>query len=203
MKTQIVIIGGGEWFDTRKKYLNFLKKLPFDPYEERPKGWKENLEEDLGRRYEVIRVRMPNPLNAKYDEWKIHFDKVVPYVEAGSIVVGHSLGGLFLAKYLNENRMLRPLRGAIFVSPPYRKKGDKDLIDFQFSGHKKFQQEVPELHVIQGSEDKIVPTEDSSEYVYNVKNAKGLLIVGREHFIFEEHFPELVKIIKEMVKNYQ
>lgn len=201
MKTQIVIIGGGEWFATRKEYLKFLKGLPFDPYEERPKGWKENLEEDLGSRYEVLRVRMPNPLNAKYDEWKIHFDKVNPYIEAGAIVVCHSLGGLFLAKYLNENTLHRPLLGTIFVSAPYRKKGEDDLVDFQFVSHRRFQEQSGKFIVIQGSEDDIVPNEDSTRYVSNVKEAWGQVIVGKGHFIFEEHFPELVTLIKEIVKN--
>src|SRR3989344_3659970 len=105
MKTQIVVIHGGDTFDTYEQYLSFLKnyKIDFERFRENKKDWKATLAEKLGENYEVISHSMPNKRNAKYIEWKIWFEKFIPFLNPEVILVGHSLGGAFLAKYFSEN----------------------------------------------------------------------------------------------------
>ena len=45
---------------------------------------------------------MPNKQNAAYDEWSIWFEKYFAYLKDDVILIGWSLGGMFLAKYLSD-----------------------------------------------------------------------------------------------------
>ena len=105
MKKQVVVIHGADTFDTYEDSLKFLRNFEIDSLEYfKGKNWKTSLQERLGDEFEVISPRMPNTLNAKYLEWKIWFEKLVPLLNEEVILIGHSLGGTFLAKYLAENK---------------------------------------------------------------------------------------------------
>lgn len=106
MMKQIVVIGGGDAFPTYDAYLSFLKNFKaenIDYFKETP-NWKSSLQEVLGDEYEVLAPRMPNKSNAKYVEWEIWFEKMFPFLNGEVILVGHSLGASFLAKYLSEEQ---------------------------------------------------------------------------------------------------
>ena len=101
MPQQIIVIHGGHSFKNYKTYLSYLKnkQIDFERYKSNKVGWKKSLIKDLGRGYEVILPDMPNKANAKYLEWKIWFKKFIPHLKSKVILIGHSLGGIFLAKY--------------------------------------------------------------------------------------------------------
>src|SRR3989338_2804562 len=103
MKTQVVVIHGGDAFSTHEEYLRFLKDFPLTIERVRPKrDWKSFLPEVLGEEYDVLAPIMPNKTNAQFSEWCLWFEKMFPFLEDDVILVGHSLGGMFLAKYLTE-----------------------------------------------------------------------------------------------------
>src|SRR4051812_10882369 len=106
MKKQVVVIHGGDTFGTYEEYIAFLKDFAIDSLEYFMKmGWKDTLQESLGGAYQVILPKMPNKINAKYVEWKVWFEKLLPLLNNEIILIGHSLGGTFLAKYLSENKL--------------------------------------------------------------------------------------------------
>src|SRR3990167_84565 len=116
MKKQVVVIHGGDTFETYEKYLDFLCNYEIDSLDYfKHKGWKSILQEKLGDDFEVIRPQMPNKINAKYLEWRIWFEKLVPLLNPEVILIGHSLGGIFLAKYLSENNFPKKIRGVFLV----------------------------------------------------------------------------------------
>lgn len=200
--TQVVVIGGGEHFPDRTEYLKFLTEMKIDPLEAKTKGWKGNLQEDLGEKFEVLRIGMPSPLNAKYDEWKIWFEKYVPFFQPGVILVGHSLGALFLVKYLNEEAPLSvPVKGTFLVATPYAKIGGTHSLDeFAWSGVtylQNFKERAGTVYFYQGRKDDIVPSSDYDQYRLLVKTTPRLF-PERGHFIFDEHLPELVRDIKNL-----
>ncbi len=105
MKKQIVIIHGGETFDNYEDYLNYLKNYDISRVFEKEvvgdgKRWKDNLDDDLNNEFEIFKLSMPSPRNAKYLEWKIWFEKYLPYLRDDVILIGHSLGGIFFGKIL-------------------------------------------------------------------------------------------------------
>ena len=66
MKQQIVFIHGGMAFSKYENFLAYLKTVKLDdPFAERPKRWRDTLQEALGEAYEVYFPAMPNKQNAK------------------------------------------------------------------------------------------------------------------------------------------
>src|SRR3989338_8058268 len=102
-KTQIILIHGGMTFKNKKDYLSYLKTRKIS-IEKKIKWSDDYLDKKLGKHFEIIRLSMPLKENAKYREWKIHFERYFPYFGNNLILVGSSLGGIFLAKYLSEHK---------------------------------------------------------------------------------------------------
>ena len=102
-KTQILLIHGGETFRNQKDYLNYLKNRTIS-IKKRVRWSQEYLDKELGKKFEIIRPRMPLQENAKYSDWKIFFERHMPLLRNNIILIGNSLGGIFLAKYLSENK---------------------------------------------------------------------------------------------------
>lgn len=71
---------------------------------------------------------MPNGNNAQYIEWKIWFERLLPFLNDGVILIGHSLGGIFLAKYLSENNFSIKVRAAILIAAPFDALGMKESL---------------------------------------------------------------------------
>src|SRR3989344_2355919 len=121
MKRQIVVIHGGDIFATQDEYINFLRnyEINIERYKTGVDDWKPWLREILGNEYEVILPVMPNKTNARFEEWKLWFEKLLPFLNDEVILIGHSLGGSFLAKYLSENNFSKKIRGIFLVSACY------------------------------------------------------------------------------------
>ena len=95
MKQQILVIHGGNAFDTYAEYLDNLKIKEVTLEKIRARDWKRTLADKLGQDYDVISPMMPNGQNAKYIEWKIWFEKIFSLFDDGAILIGHSLGASF------------------------------------------------------------------------------------------------------------
>lgn len=159
MKKQVVIIHGGDTFDTYKEYLAYLKSVRLDFIQPKKRGWKDTLGEKLGRRFDVVAPKMPSKLNAKYLEWKIWFERFVPYLKDGVVLIGHSLGGVFLVKYLSENKFKKKIKATFLIAVPYDDKNSKNsLASFKLlqklSG---FEKQAGEIHLFYSQNDPYVP----------------------------------------------
>jgi hypothetical protein len=212
MKKQVVVIHGGNIFKTYRAYLTYLKSYKLDFKKLKTGGWKENLKNGLGKNFEVILLKMPNPLNARYKEWKIMFEKLRPFLKSNLILVGHSLGGIFLVKYLSENRFPRKILATLLVAPPFGavrgKFSDvnvKDgrgagyyLADFIFSKDlSKFQKQGGEIRFYFSKNDPIVPFAEAVKYKKVLLKAKLVVFKNKKHFN-QTKFPELIKDIKKL-----
>lgn len=197
MKKQVVVIHGGKTYRTYKEYIFSLEKYKIDFEKIKNEGWKDKLEKDLGRGFEVILPNMPNKYNAKYLEWKIWFEKIIPFLESKVVLVGHSLGGTFLAKYLSENRFPKKILAAFLIAAPYDKKdSDYSLADFKLkkdlSG---LQSQSEKLFIWQSSDDDIAPFADFTKYKKALPDADFREFKDKGHFI-QKDFPEIVKEIR-------
>jgi len=120
MKKQVILIGGGTVFGTYKEFLNFLRNMEVSIEYLQKVGWKDTLQEKLGSDFDVVKLKMPNNMNAKYEEWKIYFEKYTELFDNEIILIGHSLGGIFLVKYLSENVFPKKNKSTLSYFHPIR-----------------------------------------------------------------------------------
>jgi|SRR3989344_138481 len=195
-KQQVVVIGGGETFASYEAFLEYLRTVPLEPFREWPDDWKKNLEEDLGKRYVVIRPTMPNKFNAKYEEWRIWFERHLPFIEDGVVLVGHSLGGVFLAKYLSENDFPKKIHATHLVAAPFGDKDDEYHMDtFALPNTlSRFSEQAGRITIYHSKDDPVVPYADAEDYTAALPDTELVALTGRGH-IRDEHFPELTSRI--------
>ena len=198
MKKQVIFIHGGETFDTYDDYVKFLKEFEFDPYK-KVKKWKDSLGEKLGEDFEIIAPLMPSSYNAKYLEWKIWFEKVIPYIKDNVVIIGHSLGGIFVAKYLSENVFPKKILATYLIAPPYDDKDSEySLADFVLPDTlEKFEKQSEKIFLFQSKDDTLVTFVNAEKYAKALPKAKKIIFKDRGHFLQEE-FPELIESIKNL-----
>ncbi len=197
MKRQIVIIHGGNTYRTYKDYIAYLKSSKVNLGKYKKKGWKDSLEDELGKKFEVFLLKMPNPKNAKYNEWKILFDKIARLLRNNVILIGHSLGGVFLVKYLSENKFPKKILASMLVAAPYEQKDAEEFLgNFVVSNNlEKFEKQVGKIFVYHSKDDPIVPYIDFEKYQKTLPGAVVRRFKKRGHFT-QPKFPELVRDIK-------
>ncbi|MBU0750475.1 alpha/beta hydrolase [Patescibacteria group bacterium] len=196
MKQQVFVIHGGNAFDTYEEYLSYLQAKEVNLESLQYSDWKHSLQETLGDSYEVIAPRMPNSNNAKYLEWKIYFEKFIPLLQENVIVIGHSLGGIFLAKYFSEEACPTSIRAVFLVAAPFSTASQHPLADFVLSTDLHLLQEQgSEVFLYHSTDDAVVPYSNVEEYVQHLPEAKLRTLEGRNH-INQPEFPELVKDIQ-------
>ncbi len=195
MKKQVVVIHGGDSFSTYEEYISFLKDFEVDLEYFKKRKWKDSLQEKLGSAFEVIAPQMPNKFNAKYLEWKIWFEKLSGVLNEEVILVGHSLGGAFLAKYLSENQFSKIIQATFLVSAPYSIDGNRALVEFiPPSSLKNLEQHGGKIFLYHSKDDPIVPFSEYEIYKKALPKAEVRVFEDRGHFSSEE-FPEIIQDI--------
>ncbi len=201
-KTQILIIHGGETFKNKKDYLHFLKTRKIS-IEEKIRWTDDYLKKNLGENFQIIKPRMPSQDNAKYKEWKIHFERHFPQLRNNIILIGNSLGGIFLAKYLSEHKFPKRILSTYLICSPFDDTlSEKDLVGgFKLKSDLSLLEKNPKnLYLMFSKDDDVVPVSQAEKYRKKLKNAKIIIYESKNgHFKISE-FPEIVKMIKKDVK---
>ena len=199
MKKQIVLIHGGETFDTYDDYIKYLEECDFDPNKDEEKRWKHSFEEKLGSDFGVIAPTMPSKYNAKYKEWKIWFKKLFPYLEDNIVLIGHSLGGIFLAKYLSENDFPKKIVATYLIAAPYdAEDSDYSMADFVLSDTlEKFEEQGGKIFIYHSKDDPVVPFIDLEKDAKELPSAEKVIFEDKRHFM-EEEFTELIESIQHL-----
>lgn len=195
MKKSLLIIHGGTTFDTYEEYLKYLESCELTLEKINRKDWKDNLARNLSD-FEVIYPKMPNSKNARYREWKIWFEKTFHLLTDEVVLVGHSLGGIFLVKYLSENSFPKRILQLHLVAAPYDTEIIKDsLADFALDETvEKISEKVGYIFLYQSKDDTAVAYEDVLKYKRDLPDATLLEFNDRGHFT-QENFPELINNI--------
>jgi uncharacterized protein len=198
MKKQIVIIHGADTFATQEEYLKYLRnfEINIERYKTDKDDWKPWIRRMLQDEYEVITPQMPNKFNAQYEEWKLWFEKFIPFLNDGVILIGHSQGGIFLAKYLSENQFPKKIGGVMLVSAPY----DKDSEGYpvvSFSLPSSLNLQTDKVFLYHSKDDPVVPFSALEQYEKLIPNATAKVFEDRKH-INQEEFPELLSDIKSL-----
>jgi hypothetical protein len=199
MKKQVVFIHGDSTFDTYEDYLEFLKNLDVDLDRYRKVKWRDSLRQKLGDGFDILLPKMPGSMNAKYSEWEILFKKISHLLDNNVILVGHSLGAIFLVKYLSENIFPKNVLATFLIAPPYDDEGlNESLGGFTLTGDlSKLNSQAGKIFMYFSKDDPVVPFSHLKKYKKELPNAVVREFEDRGHFSQPE-FPELIENIKNL-----
>ena len=194
MKKQVVFISGGEVFDTRDEFKSWLAGPESDfmlpqPGVEPVSFWSRNLQEDLGEDFEVLSISMPLKQHARYDEWKIWFEKHIQFFHDEVVMVGWSLGANFLAKYLSEHTLEQKISSLHLVAGCYGCSGGFDV-----NNTSAISEQVKDIYIYHSTDDTVVPFQDAERYTQDLPSATLVRYEDKGHFLVE-HIPTLIENI--------
>ncbi|MFP4656767.1 MAG: alpha/beta hydrolase [Candidatus Woesearchaeota archaeon] len=199
-KKQIILIHGGETWKKREDYIRYLKTREISL--ERRESWsREYLEKQLSQEFRIIRPQMPLKEDAKYEDWKIWFERHLEFLDDDCILIGNSLGGIFLAKYLSENDFPRRIKATFLVCPPF----DDSIPDEDLAGGFELGNDLSKLeknsHMVKlmfSKDDEVVPPSQAEKYKEALKDAEIIMYDDKNgHFNIKE-FPEIVEMIRKI-----
>ena len=192
---QIVIVHGGSSFNNYENYLNNLKNSQLH-YERLlwVQKWRDWLAQEIVVA-DVLLPDFPNKQNADYTEWKIYFEKLLSLLRNDIQLVGYSLGAIFLAKYLHESPLSKPVRRLVLVSPCYDDESVEDLGSFQVTSATGLETSAKEIHLFHSKDDPVVPFTELAKFQRDLPTATVHIFEDRNHF-FQPTFPELKELLK-------
>jgi len=204
-KQQVFYIHGGESFLNYDDFLERLRTrelwhLPKEGEENNGgKKWNANLNEELGEEFEVVAPPMPNKQNAKFNEWSIWFERHFDYLKDGVILIGCSLGAMFLAKYLSQNNLPFRPKAVFLMAGAYKLPGlnEKEGEDFMVTPKEaaKLANKTDKVIIVHSEDDFVVPFEHGEALSQAMPQAEFMKFTDKNHFLIEE-FPELIEKIK-------
>ncbi|MBV9733680.1 MAG: serine hydrolase family protein [Verrucomicrobia bacterium] len=139
----------------------------------------------LGPSYEVRYPIMPNEEDPEYERWRIAITKELTVLTGDVILIGHSLGGSFLLKYLSEEKVETTIAGVFLIAAPYwggngwRYEG-YERVGLREDFVSKLPQGVP-LYLYHSRDDEIVPFAHLSLYAEKLPAAAIRVVEGRGH----------------------
>lgn len=161
------------------------------------KHWIPWLKKQLEKRdIKVLTPLMPTPWEPKYEKWKEIFDRLP--LDRNSILIGHSCGGAFLVRWLDETK--KKIKKLILVSPGKSGKESKKSRSNLYGNkiYKNIQNHVKEKIVIFTAEDDM-KYHINNAYEYEKELPAKVIHLGNGfgHFTLEdmktEEFPELLE----------
>ena len=170
-----------------QKHVLFIQGAGQGAYEEDGK-LAEYLQNVLGSKYNVRYPRMPNEEEPKYETWKIQIEKDLSTLNGEVILVGHSVGGAVLLKYLSEEEMTNTITGVFLIAPPYDESVLQNPSPLNFD-------KIPGIFFYHSRDDEIVPFTHLTHYAEKLPKAIIRKFDGRGHQ-FNNDLSEVVEDIR-------
>jgi len=161
------------------------------------------LRENLGKEFRIHAPVIEEPGAPTYKMWETMLDRELCRLSEDVFLIGHSLGGSVLAKYLSEKKCRFQTTGLFLVAAPWWGLGGWDanefapdtdlLIDFS----KKLL-----IHIYHCTDDSVVPFSNAKLYKKLIPDAFLHELTGHDH-VFAEGLPLLVEQIRNINSNQQ
>ncbi len=192
MKPQVIYFHGGEVFESRSDYLNSLKTKDIERYFLKDVNWEIWTKKmPIKIKTDMFCMEMPCSDFARYEEWKIWFDRFLPKFSEELIFVGWSLGGIFLLKYLSEEGLKNKKLNSLFlIASPFDESGDcssnalkgfvpqKDI--------KNIEKLTKNIYIYHSKDDFIVPFSQAKKIKQKLQSSTLRVFDDRNHFIVED-----------------
>lgn len=201
-KHQVIFIRGGDTFENKEDMYAYLKKLDYHPHIQK-RTWRDWLEWSLSETFDAYTPLMPNKQWVDYKAWSIWFEKVLEHInpdpELKFILIGQSVGGLFLAKYLSEHKLPKKMDQFHLVSPMFNNEGMKNgekagTLTLNTTLLKKIPLQAKKMFLYHSTDDHVVPFKHSLEYMKFFSDAQFFSFNNRGHFA-QPAFMEILEVI--------
>lgn len=149
----------------------------------------------LSEEFQILFPIIKKPNSPTYSEFKKMYKAAFAKLTEPVILVGHSLGGSTLLKYLSEEKPDISILGIFLVSVPYWKSNMKE-----FQLKENFQdslKDIPKIYLYHSKEDAEVPIDSLDFYEKAFETAVVHQLSGDEH-IFSKGLPELASDIQSL-----
>ncbi|MHA7101339.1 alpha/beta hydrolase [Roseivirga pacifica] len=156
------------------------------------------LKQNLGESMEIIAPEMPTPEDPNAADWMDTLDAAIHKVDERIILMGHSLGASIIFKYLSERKCENGICGIISLAAPYWGLSDWQSEQFTISCYLKetINPSIP-IRLYHDFADDMVPYQHVNTYATALPQAELIGVTGQGH-LFENGFPELVKVIRSL-----
>lgn len=165
-------------------------------------GWRPYLMRELEKQdIYACSLSMPSPEAPKLDEWLEEIKRHIDRNKNDEIyLVGHSLGGTAILRYLEKYNSAN-LKGIVIVSAPCHQNANEKIRDFLSHDFDwmKMKNKVSKIVVIHGDNDPLVPVSDAEETVRRLVG-KLLLISNGQHLNGSAGFDKLPEALLEIVE---
>lgn len=156
----------------------------------------------LGPAYDVLYPKMPEPDQPTYETWKQTVKEELTKLENGVILIGHSLGGSVLLKYLSEEKISQKVDGLFMIGSPYWGRKNWQVDEYVLKrGFASSLPAIPEIFLYHSRKDSVVPFKHLSYYVEKLPRVTVRALEGSEH-LFSRGLPEMAFDIKGLVANH-
>ncbi|SFL92059.1 hypothetical protein SAMN04487943_10597 [Gracilibacillus orientalis] len=158
----------------------------------------EYLQDQLSDTYHLISPKMPNPENPEYARWKNALTNIFANLEEDEVMlIGHSLGGSVLLKYLSEMDVKPVVSSLFLIASPYWGK-DEDWQVKEFTLTENFKSNLPHIsniYLYHGKDDKVVPVTHINHYTNKFPQAITRVFEREDHY-FSNGIPDLISDIR-------
>lgn len=157
------------------------------------------LKAGLGADYNVLYPLMPEPEAPSYEPWRAKVKEELDNLQGEVLLIGHSLGGSVLLKYLSEEDFSIDAAGLFLIAAPFWG-SDGDWQAEEYLLRKEFSSTINDstkVFLYHSADDDIVPFEHFLLYKKEFPSAVVRSLDGYGHR-FENGLPELVEDIKHL-----
>ena len=118
----------------------------------------ESLERALGGEYEVHFPRMPEEADPNVKSWKGKISAELSRLRGKVILVGHSVGGSILLRYLSEEEVKTPIAGLFLLAAPSWDKDQWNFDDLKLPRNiAEKLSSIPRIFLYHSRDDDVVP----------------------------------------------
>jgi predicted alpha/beta hydrolase family esterase len=142
-----------------------------------------SLRDALGPGYAVRYPRMPTEDSATYEDWIAPIEAELARLDQPVILVGHSVGGSVLLKYLSETRVAPPPAGLFVIATPFWGadefwRWDEARLPSDAAARLAY---LPRLILYHSRDDVVVPFDHMALYTGLLPDATSREVDGRGH----------------------
>ncbi|WP_369696375.1 alpha/beta fold hydrolase [Oligoflexus tunisiensis] len=152
----------------------------------------------LDQTFELHAPDMPDPNSPRYAAWKNEIEKNLSLCPGEVILMGHSLGGSVLLKYLAERKVTRTISALFLIAVPYWGTKNWKVDDFILpQDYSAGLASISRLFLYRDQHDEIVPNEHLELYRSDLPRAEVRETAGNGHAFFKG-LPELLSDLQKL-----